>query len=688
MSSLSRAAMSLLALLPSVSRKTITSVFALLLVATVLPPVMAQTASAEPAAIVVRATGHAVLEREGQRDFTLSGLDLIYPGDDLFTGAGGSLLIRFTDDTLIELGPYSQLSVEAYQRIEGAPADTRLTVRMREGTTRWLTRQGGRHYQLITPQGRLSRLQPDTEFEVVLSDTRGTEAVLYAGGMEAANESDTAVLRTVASYVRIRDAAVLDASTQVPLDLNLSGPIPPEPRAMRFNRWSWRFQDSPRSEGADSVLDSDSLAARYRERTRLPAPVPVRPEPVPEPDDVEDHRLALLASLIRQRQDAEAFQLAESMRLEFEGEPDYDVLYGRAAMNVGAYQRAAFALERVLMMHPREHDVRLMLVEAYIGVRNTSAARRQLDRLQESNLSARQQARWEVLDRRLRRLKLAQQETETFTLGAELQYYTNINSGLNSSSLDIETAGGPTLTYEPDDDARAQGAPAITLQGSYSRMTPLTQRLRRTLQAGATTRQSTFDDAVNYGLFFSAGLAHSDGREGSLQVLPSWTTDGFQVTTQLTATHRELFEPVNVGALLAWTAGDDQNITLQGQTFETIEIADIPTDWRVAAGFNVSDNENQNHLLASGSLQPLWRPEGSFIYQGLAALQGRYYLEENPLYGERRRDLRLTLQALALRPVTESSVVTGRMTYNHSFSNLSLYAYYGAELAIGYQHSW
>lgn len=665
----------------------------------------ANARTVEPGGMIVHASGEVRLERADARSLAPSGLDLFYAGDVLETGANGRLLLRLTDDTIIDLAPDTRLEIVNWRR-NAQPERARLVVSLHRGCTRWLTRRSGGLYLLRGNGLTLRNISSGADFEFIYSDDAGSAVIVHAGTLNASNLDRLASLPEEGRFVRAPNRHRLEASELSPGLPVERGPMPREIQELSFTRWPWLFPDSPREDLEGAVLWAESIRVRYRERTVLPEPaavgglMPIEPpqpepesEPEPEPEPLtkadEDQRaLTLLASLIRQGAHQEANALAETLRPELEGEPDFDVLYARAALNVGEHQRAVFALERVTLVQPQQHDVRLMLVEAYMAQGNTAAARRQLDRLEHRNLTSAQHNRRESLDRQLRRQQLAAQHSATFTLGAELQYDTNINRGLNRSTLFVEPADGPAFTFAPDADARARGAPALQLQGSYQRSTPLSQRLRRNWQAGVTTRQSTFSDAVNYGGLLSVGLEHRNGRSGSLDLLPSWNADGFQFTAQAGGRQQEFIGGLDFGASMAWTAAENHSVLAQTWLSDEFDLTSVRTDWRSTLGINLSEQSQQNHLLTGGQLRPLWQPGGAFAYQGLLGLQARFYVEDSPLYGERRLDLQLDLEAMALRPLTNASVLTGRVAYNQVFSNQGLYEYYGALLAIGYQHSW
>ena len=404
-------------------------------------------------------------------------------------------------------------------------------------------------------------------------------------------------------------------------------------------------------------------------------------------ETLDSSQLLLLSGLIRERADRQAYAMAMDLRLAFEGEPDFDILYARAAMNVNEYQRAAFALERALIVFPRDLDVRLMLVEAYLGLRNTSAARRQIDLLRDREQSTAQQRRLASLERRLVRQEMAAREQDTFTVGAQLQYFTNINSGLGFSSTTLDVDGG-SIDFEPSEDAQAQAAPAITLQSSYERTRPLTQRVRSNIAAGVTAQLSSFEDANNVGALLSYGRESTRGWSGDVQFIPSWNADGVQATTALNARQQRLIGPVTGGLSLAWTAADDQSLQLQSTLSDAVTIAPVSLPWQVSTSVTVSENASQNNLGLGGQLQPSWSPAGSFTYQGGLSAQYQWFLEDDTAGDTNLQNLQLQAEATAFRPVLTASLLSLRVAYEQNISNQVLNEFSGFEISVGYQQSW
>lgn len=409
-----------------------------------------------------------------------------------------------------------------------------------------------------------------------------------------------------------------------------------------------------------------------------PASTQMTPAPV--------QQLLFLGELIRVRADQQAFELAESMRRDWEGEPDYDILYARAAMNVGSYQRAVFALERALMVYPRQLDLRLMLIEAYLGLDNTRAARRQLQVTEPQQKSPTQQRRWNALQQRVQRREVANRAQDIFTLGTELQYFTNINSGLSFDTLTVDVDGEP-FEVELDGSAQAQGALATTLQGSYERVRPLSQRRQSRVVLGLTTRLSPYSEANNAGAVLAYGRETTAGRATALQFIPSWNQEGWRLTTAVRINQEDVWKTLNAGASLSWTAADEPSGQFQATVSDNFPLGPVALPWQLNSSIGLSENTAQNHLGLGGSVQPTWVPAGNWQYQAGIGLQHQWFLDD-PDDADRIRNLLLQLNALALRPVQDSGLLTLRTTYQNHFSTQALNEYQGIELSVGYQYSW
>ena len=76
---------------------------------------------------------------------------------------------------------------------------------------------------------------------------------------------------------------------------------------------------------------------------------------------------------------AKAYEEAEKLNLEWEGEPEFDYLYALAALETGHFNESVFALERFLSSAPDNIRARLELGRAYFAINNLAAAEREFN---------------------------------------------------------------------------------------------------------------------------------------------------------------------------------------------------------------------------------------------------------------------------------------------------------------------
>ena len=94
---------------------------------------------------------------------------------------------------------------------------------------------------------------------------------------------------------------------------------------------------------------------------------------------------------------AAAYPLARTLSADYAGNPDFDYLYGRAALDSGHPNEAIFALQRVIINRPSDDRARLLLAQAYLRNGERVLARRELDIvLEHSPPAIAKQARWAI----------------------------------------------------------------------------------------------------------------------------------------------------------------------------------------------------------------------------------------------------------------------------------------------------
>ena len=91
--------------------------------------------------------------------------------------------------------------------------------------------------------------------------------------------------------------------------------------------------------------------------------------------------VAQAKQLVLQNQMQAAFELLSPHELELAGNPDYDYLYGTAAVDSGHADLAIFALERVLDRQPSFSGARIELARAFFEIGDNESARYHFDYL-------------------------------------------------------------------------------------------------------------------------------------------------------------------------------------------------------------------------------------------------------------------------------------------------------------------
>jgi hypothetical protein len=127
-------------------------------------------AADSPAGYLKTVKGTACIARQGEIIPAAAG-DMIFKNDTLITGAGGSLGITFMDDTIISMGPGSEVALNDF---EFSPSEGRMSIftRMVRGTVVYLS-------------GIIARLSPETvRFETPAAniDLMGTRFAVRVEG--------------------------------------------------------------------------------------------------------------------------------------------------------------------------------------------------------------------------------------------------------------------------------------------------------------------------------------------------------------------------------------------------------------------------------------------------------------------------------------------------------------------------
>lgn len=395
--------------------------------------------------------------------------------------------------------------------------------------------------------------------------------------------------------------------------------------------------------------------------------------------------LQRLVELVEQQRWQEAYEEGNRLAPEYEGEPLFDLYYGRAALEVGEVDRALFALERVNLVEPRNAEARLLRAQGFLIKQNSAFARRQLTLLEGYSLSAAQTQRRLNLLAELNALEAAQRTTNTFTLAAEMQFHSNINTGTYNKEVESVFGISPL-----DDTSRSKAAPALALQAAYQRREQRTQQLTRTLQVGATTRLSTFDDANNAGGVFSGNWQFRDGRRFGAQLLPFINANDAGLNAVASAGKADVLGSLDADAALIVSLSENNSYRLQGAVSDLINISQgaINIVWQTASTLALADDFAPSSISISGTLAPQFMWDDHYLVQGLLSSQVTYDFNENEFFGSNQQATLINSQLTVSRAYGAMGTVNARVRAFTNLSNHDSNDYRGLELAVGYQHQW
>lgn len=193
------------------------------------------------------------------------------------------------------------------------------------------------------------------------------------------------------------------------------------------------------------------------------------------------------------------------------GRPDFDQVFGQAALVADQPTQAAFAFERCLAVNPRDGLCRLGMLRAHMMLAEVQAARNEIDIIAQSAPPPEVQA---ILDNYLHLLtggESAGQDTRlTAYVQAGLGYDSNANTAMSEGTLALPAFGNLVFRMSPDGLRQESGFHQTQFNIRYS--TPLDTRWR--FMAEGTATSSQYWSAHNYDTVIadaSLGLMRTEG---------------------------------------------------------------------------------------------------------------------------------------------------------------------------------
>lgn len=209
----------------------------------------------------------------------------------------------------------------------------------------------------------------------------------------------------------------------------------------------------------------------------------------------QNPELENLNSLVAQNRFAEAYQLAGGMLDEYEGDPEFDFLYGMAALETGNPDEAVFAFERLVFLYPQQRRVKLELARAFFQTNNLAGARRLFNEVlatnPEENVRSNIQAFLDEIDARER------------TIAGSFNWYINTNVG-NDTNINSATELGVISTPIGDVELNPNGQSIedsfFDIGGGVSYVKPLSKTSSVNFSGSYNLHNNTDTNAFDIGV--------------------------------------------------------------------------------------------------------------------------------------------------------------------------------------------
>lgn len=402
-----------------------------------------------------------------------------------------------------------------------------------------------------------------------------------------------------------------------------------------------------------------------------------------------DPVLAKAESLLAGQEAKAAFDLLAPLEDDRAGSPDYDYLYGMAALESGQADRAAFAFERCLMVEPKNGPCRVQMARTHMALGENDSARAEFTTIQNDNPPAEVNA---LVSRYLGGVAQMEKDAKR-SVGAWAKvgagHDSNVNSATSSSSIAIPLFNNFTFALNglavQNHDAFAQAgaganaefrlSPSWSLNGSAS----LTNRTYQDIDAYSNTA-----------LDADIGLSWHEGENGVQAKLQgqSYYLDGdafrsfvgvlgqYQLTLSRTSALTAYAQissfdyRVNSPSAMRYTVGGGYSHAfaarwspvLFGGAYAGTEVSDIS---------NIGAGQDFMGLRAGGSLTV----HRMLSLTASASVEQRTYDAKNPLFLVVREDTQADLSVGAVYTPIKHFSIRPTVSYSQSNSNIGLYEF-------------
>ncbi len=208
-------------------------------------------------------------------------------------------------------------------------------------------------------------------------------------------------------------------------------------------------------------------------------------------------RLEALAILIKRKQYPQAFDLADRLVQQYEGDAEFDFQYGMAAVETGHFDEALFAFERLVIGAPKQARFRAELARTHFYLRNLVRAKIEFEKVLKQKPP---QAVVANVTKFLEQIEDLQHQVEPrfmFALDMAGGFDSNINSATDERSLDLIIDDVLFSDVPLNDDSRETASSYWSTLLNFGYLSPLTKTSSYDLRVIYSNRTNSETELYN-----------------------------------------------------------------------------------------------------------------------------------------------------------------------------------------------
>lgn len=170
--------------------------------------------------------------------------------------------------------------------------------------------------------------------------------------------------------------------------------------------------------------------------------------------------LAQARSMVKSGQYQQAYALLEPLEVQQAGDPEFDYIFGIAALETGHATRAVFALERVLALQPDNAEARAEIAKAHLRLGEAESAKSEFQHVLDASPPDDVK---QAINRYMSRIDKAIGNATTFNayLEGTLGWDMNVNSATDDGTVSVPVFGGNIFTLSRNATERDDGFGSI-----------------------------------------------------------------------------------------------------------------------------------------------------------------------------------------------------------------------------------